>query len=130
VLAFARAHHKPVMVCESAAQGYDVVHLTYRDLGKGTNPKPKTPEQIWNEWYVPYFDYVEKNKDVIKVVAYINVDWDAQPLWGPPYKMGYWGDTRVEVNPVIKAKWISTISQPKWMLSSPTLFSDLGFTDE
>lgn len=130
LLAFARAHHKPVMVCESAPQGYDTVNLTFRDTATGNNPRPKTPEQIWNEWYVPYFAYIDKNKDVIKAVAYINANWDAEPMWGPPYKNGYWGDTRVEANPVIKAKWIDTISQSKWMLSSPTLFSDLGFTDD
>jgi hypothetical protein len=129
VLAFARAHHKPVMVCESAPQGYDTVNLTLRDLASGKNPKSKTAEQIWNEWYVPYFNYIEKNKDTIKAVAYIDVNWDSQRLWGPPYRQGYWGDSRVEVNPVIKAKWIETISQGKWMLSSPTLFSDLGFID-
>ena len=130
LLDFARAHHKPVMVCESTPQGYDVVNLTYRDVNTGKNSRPKTPEQIWNEWFVPYFTYLEKNKDVIKVVAYINCNWDAEAMWGPPYKMGYWGDTRVEVNPFIKGKWTEQISQPKWMMSSPTLFSDLGFTDE
>jgi hypothetical protein len=130
LLAFAKAHHKPVMICESADQGFDNVRLTFRNINNGQNPVPKTPDEIWKSWYAPYFDYIEKNKDVIKVVAYINVNWDIQAMWGPPYKMGYWGDTRVEVNPVIKAKWIETISQPKWMLSSPTLFSDLGFTDE
>jgi hypothetical protein len=130
VLAFARAHQKPVMVCESASQGYDTAKLTFRDVSNGKNPKSKTPEEIWNEWYVPYFDYIEKNKDVIKVVAYIDVDWDIQKMWGPPYKMGYWGDSRVEANPFIKAKWIETISQDKWMLSSPTLFSDLGFASQ
>ena len=129
LLAIAKAHHKPVMVCESAPQGYDMVNLTFGNTGNGQNPKPKTPDQIWNEWYAPYFNYLEKNKDTIKVVAYINANWNAEAMWGPPYKNGYWGDTRVEVNPVIKAKWIETISQPKWMLSSPTLFSDLGFTD-
>jgi len=128
VLAFAKAHHKSVMVCESAPQGYDNLNLTCRDLGTGRNPKSKKTEEIWNEWYVPFFDYIEKNMDTIKVVAYINVNWDAQPLWGPPYRQGYWGDSRVEVNPVIKAKWIETISQSQWMLASPTLFSDLGFT--
>ena len=133
VLAFARAHHKPLMVCESTPEGYDNLNLTKRNTGAGDgkpgeNSKPKTPEEIWNEWYAPFFDYIEKNKDTIKVVAYINVNWDVQSLWAPPYRQGYWGDTRVEVNPVIKAKWIQMISQSKWMLASPSLFSDLGFT--
>jgi hypothetical protein len=129
VLAFARAHHKPVMVCESAPQGYDNANLTGPGLASGKNSKLQMAETIWNEWYVPYFNYIDKNMDTIKAVAYIDVNWDSQPLWGPPHRQGYWGDSRVEVNPVIKAKWIETISQGKWMLSSPTLFSDLGFID-
>jgi len=127
LLAFAREHKKPVMVCESAPQGYDNARLTQRNIYKGIDPKEKTPEKIWKEWYAPFFNYIEKNKDVIRIVAYINVNWDSQMLWGWPYLHGYWGDSRVEVNPDIKKLWLETISDKKWMNSSPTLFQDLGF---
>lgn len=136
VVDFARAHKKPVMVCESSPQGYDLLNLTRRNIvaildgPSGTGIKNKTPEEIWNEWYLPYFNYIEKNKDVIKVVAYINANWDAQPMWGAPYKEGYWGDTRVEVNPYIKKKWMEFITQEKWLHASPDLFQQLGFTKE
>ncbi|MET0262719.1 MAG: glycosyl hydrolase, partial [Rariglobus sp.] len=69
LLAFARAHGKPVMVCEAAPQGYDLARLTKRSLANGQDSKPKTPEEIWAEWYVPFFAYIEKNHDVVKAVA-------------------------------------------------------------
>ena len=134
---FAREHQKPVMVCESAPQGYDLARLTQRkitvplpDALTGRDKKPKTPEQIWSEWYVPFFDYLEKNRDVIKVVAYINVNWDAQLMWGFPYRQGYWGDSRVQANPVIRQKWLETVSGDSWLQSSPTIFKALGFPAE
>ena len=126
LLAFARSHGKPVMVCESAPQGYDLAKLTKRSLSNGKDPQPKTPDKIWAEWYAPFFAYIAKNADVIKIVAYINVDWDSQLMWGWPYRQGYWGDSRVQANSDIKARWQETISKPEWLHASPTLFHDLG----
>lgn len=128
LLAFARARGKPVMVCEAAPQGYDTTRLNRRSVASGKDERPKTPAEIWSEWYSPFFAYVEKNADVIKVVAYINVNWDAQRMWGPPYRQGYWGDSRIETNPEIKARWLETISTPTWLHASPTLFKELGHT--
>ena len=112
LLAFARAHGKPVMVCESAPQGYDLTKLTKRSLSKGKDPQTKTPEKIWAEWYAPFFAYIEKNADVIKIIAYINVDWDSQLMWAWPYRQGYWGDSRIQANPDLKARWLETVSSP------------------
>jgi len=36
---------------------------------------------IWNDWYVPFFDFIHADNDVICAVAYINVDWDSQSMW-------------------------------------------------
>ncbi len=136
LLNFARAHNKPVMVSESAPQGYDIANLTKRNIvgildgPSGAGTKKKTAAEIWNEWFVPFFNYIEKNKDVIKSVAYINANWDAQPMWGAPYKEGYWGDTRVEANYEIKTMWLKTIENKKWLHGSPTLFQELSFIPE
>lgn len=63
-----------------------------------------------DEWYAPFFRFIRNNKDVVKAVAYINADWDAQELWAPPYANGYWGDSRVQANSGISKKWLSEIS--------------------
>lgn len=131
VLALARNHSKPVMVCESSPQGYDLKNLTYRYINTmlggapGTNPVSKTPDQIWNEWFQPFFKYIHDNSDVIKVVSYINANWDAQAQWAPPYTQGYWGDSRVEVNATIRQKWITETNSSSWLHGSDQLFSIL-----
>ncbi len=134
LLDFARQHAKPVMVAESAPQGYDLYNRRKKNIAKiyngepGTGSLKKKPEEIWEEWFVPYFEYIDKNSDVIKAVAYINCNWDAQPMWGAPYKQGYWGDTRVEANKFILSKWRSEIQKEKWLHASDTLFKSLGYT--
>ncbi len=127
---FARLRGKAVMVCESAPQGYDIEQKTKADV-QGPNvgvKSPRTPEQIWNEWFVPYFNYIENNEDIIRVVAYVNADWDSQGFWDAPYDMGYWGDTRVQQNATIKSNWETEMSNPDWVFASGSLFSDLGYS--
>nr|WAB55569.1 beta-1,3-xylanase [synthetic construct] len=108
VLAFARLHNKPVMISEATPQRYDLL-----DGPSGKNRVKKTPEEIWNEWFKPFFEFMYENSDVIKGFAYINADWDSQPMWGPPN--GYWGDSRVQVNPIIRNLWQKEIKKSIWI---------------
>ncbi|HEY4722426.1 MAG TPA: glycosyl hydrolase, partial [Anaerolineae bacterium] len=125
VLTFARKHHKPVMIAESAPQRYATSELSYSTDGATfTN---LTSTQFWKEWYVPYFDYIRNNTDVIKAVAYINTFWDSQKMWGPPYTNGYRGDSRVQANPGILARWKSEIGESNWLQAAPDLFAQLGY---
>lgn len=132
LLALAKKHNKPVMASESAPQGYDLKNLTYRYINTmlggapGTNPVSKTPGQIWNEWFKPFFQYIHTHSDQIKVAAYINCNWDSQAKWGSPYNEGYWGDSRVEANADIRAKWLAEINQSSWLHGSSTLFDQLA----
>ncbi len=134
LLAFARSRNKPVMVAESANQGYDNAALTRSVITK-KEVQPRTPEQIWQEWYHPYFEYIYANADVIRAVIYINSLWDIQQMWNcregfnagqPGCLKGYWGDTRVQVNPQIKAKWVEELSKDRWLHAGPDLFKILG----
>ncbi len=134
LLAFARSRNKPVMIAEASDQGYDNEDLTRSVINKNAI-KPLTQEQIWDGWYQPFFDYIHANADVIKAVAYINSDWDSQPMWqcrpGIPGGQagctdGYWGDSRVHVNEHIKTKWVEELSKEVWLHGSPELFGILG----
>lgn len=121
VLAFARQERKPVMIAEAAPQGYDVGGLARADRSPiwdgaaGRGRVAKTPDQIWNEWFQPLFGYIDANRDSIRALAYINALWDAQPMWGPPYAHGYWGDSRVQANDLIQRRWLTEIGKPAWM---------------
>jgi L-ascorbate metabolism protein UlaG (beta-lactamase superfamily) len=125
LLAFAREHDKPVMIAESTPQRYKTGELTFSY--DGANAKPKTADEIWSEWYAPFFQYIHDNSDVIRALAYINADWDSQPMWGKPYRNGYWGDSRVQTNDQIKQRWLAEIEQDFWLNASPDLFETLNY---
>ena len=121
VLAFARRERKAVMIAEAAPQGYDIGQLSRAnrspiwDGAAGRDRVAKTPDEIWREWYEPLFAYVEANRDAIRAVAYINALWDTQPMWAAPYAHGYWGDSRIQANDVIRSRWLAEIGKPAWL---------------
>ncbi len=125
VVSFARDQNKPLMIAESAPQRYDIGALTYSNTINANDQLPRTASQIWNEWFAPYLDFIARNGDVIKAVAYINADWDNQPRWGPPYSEGYWGDSRVQANTIIRSRWLEEVTSSRWLNASPDLFEIL-----
>ena len=116
VLALARERGKPVMIAESAPQGYDLAALTRRNITpildgpSGEGAVEMSADMLWDAWFTPFFEFITQNDDVIDAVAYINVDWDAQLMWGPPYDNGYWGDTRINANAEITQRWNEAIT--------------------
>jgi hypothetical protein len=127
LLEFARAHDKPLMIAESAPQGYDLEELTYGSpASTGRSLSATTAEEIWRRWYEPFLGFIHANADVIRAVAYINVAWNEQPMWQPGAGNGYWGDSRIQANEVIKERWLEEISVDFWAHGSPELFGLLG----
>ena len=45
-------------------------------------------------------------------------------MWGPPYKDGYWGDSRIEANATIRKKWLAEIRKPVWIHESSLASGD------
>jgi hypothetical protein len=111
LVAFARVAGKSVMIAESAPQGYDLKagfaanHVAIWDGAPRTDVRQLTADEIWQAWFQPLFDYLASNSDAIRAFAYINCNWDAQAMWGPPYANGFWGDTRLETNPELAARF-------------------------
>ena len=58
---------------------------------------------------------MEENRDVIYAFAYINCNWDVQDMWGTPYESGYWGDSRLQVSPVIAQRFSEAIERWRGM---------------
>ncbi len=94
MLGIARDHGKPVMIAEATPK---------RNLSLGD------PTTHWNAWFQGFFNHIHANQDVIKAVAYINVRWFDQPSWDAS-----WGDSRVQIRPEIKAKWITEMQSGIW----------------
>ncbi|MES2825416.1 MAG: endo-1,3-beta-xylanase [Pseudomonadota bacterium] len=119
-LDFARLHNKPVIIAEAAPAGYSTSTLTSSCIFTNRTSSI-TAEELWDKWYQDWFDYIEKNRDIIRAVAYINTHWHAQSMWhcvlntmaGTEHcKQGYWGDSRIEGNSLILKNFSKEISKP------------------
>lgn len=116
VVEFARLKQKPLMIAESAPQGYDLTGTTKANISPiwdgiaGGDKYQIASATIWNEWFQPLFDYIRNNRDVIRAFAYINANWEVQRLWASPYRQGYWGDSRIQLNPEIRQRWLDEIN--------------------
>ena len=134
VLSLARREGKPVMIAEATPQGYDLganqncnISPVW-DGASGQGCQGKNGNQIWNEWFVPFFNYIHDNDDVIKAVSYINANWNEQGLWRSPFSQGYWGDTRVEANGTVLNNWNAEVGNSSfWINGSSNINNDVGF---
>lgn len=119
LLTLAREHGKPVMIAEAAPQGFDLAAGTVADIAPGWDGPQAgdrlsvSPDEIWDQWYGPLFDYMNENGDVIRALAYINCNWDEQDLWDEPYESGYWGDSRLEASPELARRFTRAVEQWK-----------------
>jgi Carbohydrate binding module (family 6)/Glycosyl hydrolase family 26 len=120
---------KPIMIAESAPVAYAIADGTYNGASSKVSPdtlQKREPDEIWQGWFQKYFDLIERNKDSVKAVSYINQHWKLYKTWdcAAPNDDGerrcpstYWGDTRVEANPKIQAEWMAAIKSPQLLAS-------------
>jgi beta-mannanase len=104
---YARQRGKPLMIAEATPLGGLV----------GT----KDGVHTWESWFNPFFDYIEKND--VRVVCFIPADWESIET----YRGKGWRDTRVQVVPEIKKRWLSEVGQGKYLKASEGLFETLGY---
>lgn len=103
----AREKRIPVMIAEATPAGFNLssgdraYHSIVVDGVPGKGREPVTSRSIWEYWYLPMFDFMDRHVDVIRGLTYHNAYWDKQPRWGPPYERGYWGDSRLENNSLL-----------------------------
>ena len=116
VLALARAAAKPVMIAEAAPQGFDLGRLTRANVSPlwdgpaGEGARSMTEDEVWRAWYGPLFRFLGANADVVRGLAYVNCPWDQQPMWGPPYAQGYWGDSRLQLRPALARRFSAAVA--------------------
>ena len=65
------------------------------------------------------FETIDKNKDVVKAVHYINCHWDSHPMWyeNPTFK-GI--DARLQLSDTVSQRWLEITNKPPFILSSPS----------
>lgn len=86
-LQFAREHFKPVMLTAAS-----------------------TPRAGWDEWFMPFFQFVNDNNDIVRAVTYIN-------------------DTKLPLDDEILKGWKDETKQTFWLRANPSLFDELGFVE-
>lgn len=128
-VAFAKEHNKPVMIAEAAPKANWQPNNPIKgccDDGKtcvvGETDFVHTGDS-WDNWYQPMFNYIEEND--IKALCYINQDWNAQEQWRLE---GGWGDSRVQMNEEVQDKWLKKLNEPRYIISSNSLYSQIGYT--
>lgn len=113
LLHLARERRKPFFIAEATPQGYDLSDQTYSQNGLERRAAPASA--IAEQWFEPYFALITDSLDVVRAATYINADWDAQPMWGPPYANGYFGDSRVQANPELLSRWHAALEADHWL---------------
>ena len=124
LVTFAKDHSKPVMIAESAPQGYNLEELTWSCVAARQDRQNghsfSGPQEAWNNYFADYFQWIENNQDTVRVVAYINADWQSQGRWfceedAVACPTGYWGDTSVQANNGILNLFKATLQQPLYL---------------
>lgn len=111
VLDFARDKKHPLLMAECAPRG--------EFLGEGQGV------EIWSKWFGPAFEHMEANRDIIKGFAYINCNWQSQLMWqNNPI---VWGDTRVQIDSTIKARWEHKMDEPRYINYKDNAFELIRF---
>jgi hypothetical protein len=123
VVDYLKTKNKPILVAEAAAIGYDYDPKTglYSQHRLGQPARSGlTPDTVWAEWYAPFFQFLRRNSDTIRAVAYISDDWQKYSRWQcridekggvvSGCAQGHWGNTRLDVNPTLRAKWLDELS--------------------
>ena len=121
ILDFAREKGKPVMIAEAAPQAYDLRTNTVSCIFTN-DQQPVSVNKIWRDWYANFFKFVRQNRDVVRVVHYINSNWQdattvfqCQPggLAGTPEcPAGYWGDHTLQENNYLLVKFALELYKP------------------
>ena len=122
---FARKKGKPVFIAEATPTISDPDAEPNQGITLETQlSNPIQAKQAWKEWFIPFFDAVEKNKDVVKAIHYINCHWDSHPMWydNPTFKKI---DARLHLSDSISTLWVTKMADPKYIKSSPELYKNL-----
>ncbi|SDS20184.1 hypothetical protein SAMN04515667_1640 [Formosa sp. Hel1_31_208] len=112
MLVFARRHNKPVFIAEATpVQEKDNLYFN-ADLSN-----PKVAKHIWEVWFVPFFETIAANKDIIKAFSYINCDWSSQPMWinNPTFQKV---DSRIQESDYISERWNAELAKPRYIEGS------------
>ena len=121
---FARKKDKPVFIAEASPTISDYFGKLYGETKETQLGNPVQAEEAWEKWFLPFFNAIEENADVVKAVHYINCHWDSHPMWkdNPTFR---YVDARLQMSDSISKRWRERTSKPPFILSYEGLYDDL-----
>lgn len=129
MVSFARKKGKPVFIAEASATISDYTAKFDGKTQETIFSNPIQAKEAWDKWFVPFFDMIEKNKDVIKAIHYIDCNWKERPMWidNPTFQNV---DARIEMSPLITKHWKEKMNSKYYINVSDTLFKYLQNTNK
>ena len=109
---FAREVGKPLCICEASP----VTHDLMMDDGN----------VAWNNWFMPLFNHIESNSDIIKALAYINTDWPSQGLWANNNFFNT-TDARIQENTVVRDAWLAKMAEDRYVHTNTGVYALIDF---
>lgn len=127
MIEFARSKGKPVFIAEATPTSSDLVWDPKENQGITKEMQLSNPRQAqmaWDEWFLPFFNTINTNLDVVKAAHYINCHWDSHPMWlqNPTFKKI---DARLQLSDTISRRWRERTSRAPFILSSEELYDKL-----
>lgn len=118
---YARQKGKPVFIAEASPTISDFNAKFTGNTIETQLSNPVQAQEAWEKWFVPFFNTIDENPDVVKAVSYINCHWDSHPMWvnNPTFK-GI--DARLHLNDSISARWKRITGQDKYLKASEGLY--------
>ncbi len=131
MIEFARTKGKPVFIAEATPNISDFTTKFDGDTKETILSNPDQAKEAWEKWFLPFFNMIDENPDVVKAISYINCHWKNNDMWknNPTFRDI---DARLQTSDVISEQWNSIISQPKYIHSYDGLYQDLwenGYTN-
>lgn len=105
VLAYARAHDKPVFLGEVAPVPHSFV--TQVD-----DPDGAAAARVFESWFAPFLRFLDEHPE-IQGVSYCGSDFARSDL------LADWGDSRIQLHPEAVRRWREELSTPRWVHAKP-----------
>lgn len=116
MIEFARIKNKPVFIAEATPTiGTETVKTTGQTKELILSNQTQA-EEAWEKWFVPFFNTIHENEDVIKAISYINCNWKSHEMWlkNPTFQ---YVDARLQTNPWVMEKWNKEINSGRYILA-------------
>lgn len=124
MIEFARKKDKPVFIAEASPTISDHTVKFDGNTKEIILSNQHQAKEAWDRWFIPFFNTIDENPDVVKAVSYINCYWLSHEMWknNPAFNRV---DARLQTSDFIEQKWLVEISKNKYLHSNESLYLDL-----